>query len=226
MQAPAQSQDELQVGQQQVHTRRHPQLRQNRVLRPADEAFHLQMLLDPLEKQLDLPPRLVQVGNRLLTWSRWFGQWATRNGAAGRPSTSPMCAAAAGWSTSSKPFTCSADLQAVERPPPRRACSKSARMMTSPLRHGHVTGDANHTSTAKRVTPPRPEMWSARCFTAAVAEGSGLAPDRNGNQGRSIIFRHDRQARRVTLRRFAARDSGGAGQPSRDAQRELHEFRP
>ena len=105
-----------------------------------------------------------------------------------------------------EPFTCSADLQAVERPPPRRACSKSARMMTSPLRHGHVTGDANHTSTAKRVTPPRPEMWSARCFTAAVAEGSGLAPDRNGNQGRSMIFRHDRQARRVTLRRFAARD--------------------
>ena len=86
-----------------------------------------------------------------------------------------------------EPFTCSADLQAVERPPPRRACSKSARMMTSPLRHGHVTGDANHTSTAKRVTPPRPEMWSARCFTAAVAEGSGLAPDRNGNQGRSMI---------------------------------------
>ena len=82
-----------------------------------------------------------------------------------------------------EPFTWSADLEAVEPPRRRRACSKSARMMTSRLRHGHVTGDANHTSTAKRVTLPRPEMWPARCFTAAVAEGSGLALDRNGNQG-------------------------------------------
>ena len=31
-----------------------------------------------------------------------------------------------------------------------------------------------------------------------------------------MIFRHDRQARRVTLRTFAARESGDAGQPSRE----------
>ena len=66
---------------------------------------------------------------------------------------SPMCAAAAVWSTSSNPSPWFADLQAVERPPPRRACSKSARMMTSPPQSGHVTGAANHTSTAKRVPP-------------------------------------------------------------------------
>ena len=41
VEAPAQPQDELEVGQQQVHAGGHPQLRQDRILRPAHEAFHL-----------------------------------------------------------------------------------------------------------------------------------------------------------------------------------------
>ena len=69
------------------------------------------------------------------------------------------------------PFTWSAHLQAVERPPLRRACSKSARMMTSPPQSGHVTGAANHTSTTKRVPPGVQRCGPAGCFTAALNEG-------------------------------------------------------
>ena len=63
VQSPAQPQDELQVGQE--LSRRHPQLRQNCVLRAVHEALHLQILLDPVEEQLILPARLVEAGNRL-----------------------------------------------------------------------------------------------------------------------------------------------------------------
>ena len=41
-----------------------PDLRFDRVLAVTDEAFDTQMLLDPLEEQLDLPAAFVRCGDR------------------------------------------------------------------------------------------------------------------------------------------------------------------
>ena len=74
---------------------------------PADEAFHLQMLLDPLEKQLDLPPRLVQVGNRLPHPTSCCSSRTRSSAAFPRPSSRPAAACPdrpcgyAHWSTRS-----------------------------------------------------------------------------------------------------------------------------
>ena len=54
---------ELQMCQQQIGNHRDPELRENRVERAAEEALDLQVLLDPLEKQLDLPALSVDLGN-------------------------------------------------------------------------------------------------------------------------------------------------------------------
>ena len=51
-----------------------PDLRFDRVLAVADEAFDTQMLLDPLEEQLDLPAVFVQRGNRQCRQGRVVGQ--------------------------------------------------------------------------------------------------------------------------------------------------------
>ena len=68
----------------------------------------------------------------------------------------------------------------------------------------------------RETRPPRFQRCGPRAASPPRYRGSGLAPDRNGNQGGSMICCHDLQARRVTLRRFAAGESGGAGQPSRE----------
>ena len=115
-----------------------------------------------------------------------------------------------------EPFTCSADLQAVERPPPRRACSKSARMMT--CRYGTDTSPATPTTHPPRnASPPRVQRCGPRAASPPrLPRGQVWLRTATGTKAAVWIFRHDRQARRVTLRRFAARDSGGAGQPSRE----------
>jgi len=51
-------------GNQHISGDRTPDLRLHRVLAVADKTFDTQMLLDPLEEQLDLPAALVQCGNR------------------------------------------------------------------------------------------------------------------------------------------------------------------
>jgi hypothetical protein len=43
---------------------RDPDLRLHRILRNADEALDAQMLLDPFEKQLNLPATAIQLGDR------------------------------------------------------------------------------------------------------------------------------------------------------------------
>ena len=48
---------------QHVRTDGAPDLRLHGILAVADEALDLQMLLDPLEEQFDLPAALVQSGN-------------------------------------------------------------------------------------------------------------------------------------------------------------------
>ena len=50
---------ELQVGEQEMHAHRDPDLRHHGVARGADEALDAQVLLDPLEEGLDLPTLLV-----------------------------------------------------------------------------------------------------------------------------------------------------------------------
>ena len=49
-------------------------LRFHRILAVADETFDTQMLLDPLEEQLDLPAVFVQRGNRQCRQARVVGQ--------------------------------------------------------------------------------------------------------------------------------------------------------
>ncbi len=51
-----------------------PDLRFDCVLAVVDEAFDMQMLLDPLEEQLDLPAAFVQCGDRQCRQSRVVGQ--------------------------------------------------------------------------------------------------------------------------------------------------------
>ena len=56
---------EFQKRQEEINTERYPYLGEHRVLRGAQEGLHLEVLLDPLEKQLYLPALLVQIGNGL-----------------------------------------------------------------------------------------------------------------------------------------------------------------
>ena len=49
------------VGQQQVVAHGHPDLRHHRVRRRPQERLYLQVLLDPLEENLYLPPGLIDV---------------------------------------------------------------------------------------------------------------------------------------------------------------------
>ena len=51
-----------------------PDLRFDRILAVADETFDTQMLLDPLEEQLDLPAAFVQCGDRQCGQGRVVGQ--------------------------------------------------------------------------------------------------------------------------------------------------------
>ncbi len=55
--------DELEVGQQQVDTDGDPDLGHDGIAGSAQEALDLQILLDPLEEQLDLPARFVDLGD-------------------------------------------------------------------------------------------------------------------------------------------------------------------
>ena len=64
-QLPASAAEELHVARQQVHAHGDPQLRRHGVARRANEALHLQVLLDPLEERLHLPARLVDVRDGL-----------------------------------------------------------------------------------------------------------------------------------------------------------------
>ena len=54
---------ELDKCQEQVNTQCDPDLRQHCILAGTDERFHLQILFDPFEKQFDLPPGLVDIGD-------------------------------------------------------------------------------------------------------------------------------------------------------------------
>jgi len=51
-------------GDEYVDRHRNPDLRLHRVLRNADKAFDAQVLLDPFEKQLDLPAIAIELGDR------------------------------------------------------------------------------------------------------------------------------------------------------------------
>ena len=62
MQALGDAVDELEEGEQEVNAHCGPKLRQHDVVGHADEAPHLRALLGPLEEQLHLPSRLVDVG--------------------------------------------------------------------------------------------------------------------------------------------------------------------
>ena len=55
---------EFDVSQQQVKTNGDPNLRHYRILGGADETFNLQVLLDPLEEEFDLPAGFVYGRNR------------------------------------------------------------------------------------------------------------------------------------------------------------------
>ena len=57
--------DELQVGEQEMHAHRDPDLRHDGIARSADEALDAQVLLDPPEEGLDLPTLLVDVRDGL-----------------------------------------------------------------------------------------------------------------------------------------------------------------
>ena len=54
-------------GDEYVDRHRNPDLRLHRVLRNADKAFDAQVLLDPFEKQLELPAIAIELGDR----GRW-----------------------------------------------------------------------------------------------------------------------------------------------------------
>lgn len=56
---------ELEVRQQQIHAHREPNLCRHGVLAGAQEGLDLEVLLDPLEEQLDLPTLLVNVRDSL-----------------------------------------------------------------------------------------------------------------------------------------------------------------
>ena len=62
VQAPDDLVGELEEGEKEVDAHRDPKLRQHGVSGCSDEALHLQALLDPLEEDLHLPSRLVNVG--------------------------------------------------------------------------------------------------------------------------------------------------------------------
>ena len=55
---------ELEVGDQQIHAHSHPDLGQYGIARSPEEDFDFQVLLDPLEEQLDLPALFVDRRNR------------------------------------------------------------------------------------------------------------------------------------------------------------------
>src|SRR5258708_13258571 len=57
--------DELQISEEQADAERRPDLGEDGVFRGAEEALELEVLLEPLEEQLDLPARLVEVGDGL-----------------------------------------------------------------------------------------------------------------------------------------------------------------
>ncbi len=61
-------------GDQHVSSDGAPDLRFGRVLAVVDEAFDMQMLLDPLEEQLDLPATFVPCGDRQCRQGRVVGQ--------------------------------------------------------------------------------------------------------------------------------------------------------
>ena len=52
-----------QIGQHQVDAQGNPELSEHSILGGTQEGFHRQVLLDPLEKQLDLSAFFVQLGN-------------------------------------------------------------------------------------------------------------------------------------------------------------------
>lgn len=56
---------EFEIGEQQSDAEGHPDLRQHGVLRCSDEASQLEVLLDPLEEEFDLPAGLIEVGDGL-----------------------------------------------------------------------------------------------------------------------------------------------------------------
>lgn len=54
----------LEVSQQQIDAHGHPNLRHHRILAGVQEGLDLEVLLDPLEEQLDLPALLVPKGHK------------------------------------------------------------------------------------------------------------------------------------------------------------------
>ena len=56
---------EFQEGKEQVHDQGDPDLREHRIEGRAEECFDFEVLLDPLEKDLDLPTGLVSIGDGL-----------------------------------------------------------------------------------------------------------------------------------------------------------------
>ena len=64
LQASPGSTHELQIGQQKVNAHRNPDLGHDSILRGAEKGLDLEVLLDPLKEQLDLPARLVDGRDR------------------------------------------------------------------------------------------------------------------------------------------------------------------
>ena len=54
---------ESEIGKEQIDAKRDPDLGQNRVGGSSKEGLDLQVLLDPLEEQLDLPSAAIQLGD-------------------------------------------------------------------------------------------------------------------------------------------------------------------
>lgn len=64
---------EPQEHQEEIDVERYPYLGEHRVLRGSQKGLHLEVLRDPLEKELYLPALLVQLGNGLRTQAIGIG---------------------------------------------------------------------------------------------------------------------------------------------------------
>ena len=74
LKTPVNSAAELDPGQQQIGTHRNPDLGQHRISGRAEKGLDLEILLDALEEQLDLPPRFVNVSDGLCRQAEMVGQ--------------------------------------------------------------------------------------------------------------------------------------------------------
>ena len=74
LKTPVDATAELDPGQQQIGTHGNPDLRQHRISGGAEKGLYLEVLLDALEEQLDLPPRLVDVSDGLCRQTEVVGQ--------------------------------------------------------------------------------------------------------------------------------------------------------